>query len=368
MEYSLIVPHHGNQRLLGFCLDSLRRTVPNDAEIIVVLNNSDQREISIDIDEGRFTAIRIKENLGYGEAINVGARAAHGKQLVFCDNDTFYLPDWFETLAEFFLTKKNIGAASAKLLNPYNGRIVDYGIAFTKYNAPHPFMDRHSNHPLTTSARQCQAMCAAVFMINRDFFFDLGAFPADRHSYYNDIGLCLDISKAGRDCWIVADSVVYHKSSFFGVQAAPYKESALKGDQKAQFMVTHGKDIVIDMNRYLAESFAAFLLGNAAEPGYIVIDMTNIMDRQWYHAEIRKFLNVLDVYELPTYNRDATAISLMDHLGSNILTLNIPLIYFVDRFIALRHNHLWSRLRPRITDLVIDRNANVDLFVNIAGA
>jgi hypothetical protein len=202
-------------------------------------------------------------------------------------------------------------------------------------------------------------------MIGRELFFDLGCFPEDRHSYYNDIELCLKMGKAGKDCWVVGEAVVYHKSSFLGVQSAPYKESALKGDQKAQFMAAHGRDIKIDMDVYLTESFNDFLSHNAVEPGYLLIDMANIVDRSWYHEEIRKFLTLLDIYELPTYIRDATAISLMDHLGPSILALNLPLIYFVDRFICLQGNDLWLRLRSRSCDLVIDRNANIEPLLKV---
>lgn len=359
MDYSIIVPHHSNRRLLEYCLATLRTSVPPEVEIIVILNNSNKAEINIPVDRKRFLAIRVNSNLGYDGAITAGAEIARGKRIVLCDNDTFYRPGWFETLATFYSTTPRIGVASAKLISPQTSRIVDYGIAFTKYNAPHPFMDQLPEYTLTQSARKFQAVCSATMMIDRSLFMEVNPSKFKGHSCYNDIELCLNINELQRDCWVVGNCVAYHKSSFEAGAVASYKQSALKGDQKAQFMSSYSHKIVADMDYFYLESFRHLSLHASLARSYILIDVSTIVDRWWYHDIIRQFTRIVEVYELPSHERDATQLSLMDHLGINILRLRVPLIYFVDRFTSLTRNSLWLALRPYDKDLVVDRNANV---------
>lgn len=363
MDYSIIVPHHSNARTLRFCLTTLSTTVPSDAEIIVVLNNVDRDEIEIPI-EGRFRALRRPQNLGYGGAINAGAAEARGRTLVFCDNDTAFLPGWFEALVRF-RTAVPAGSVSAKLLAPGTGRVVDYGIAFTDYNAPHPFMDSEPAHPLVSIPRRVQAACSAVMMIDKSLFDHVGRFSERPHAYYNDIDLCLRLRDNGLESWVVPDAVAFHRSSFNGVRAAPYKGSALKADQKAWFMAQHGHKLTTDMPRYFAESFAHHRASFPVAGEYLLVDLTSIVDRQSHRDVISAHFPIRDVYEGPMYVRDATDLPLMEHLGPNLAALNVPLIYFVDRFIALRANVAWARLRDVTWDLVVDRNANIRRFTDV---
>ena len=365
MDYSIIVPHHSNARTLGFCLETLSRTVPAEVEIVVVLNNVDRDEIEIAIDEHRFRALRIPQNLGYGGAINAGVAEARGRTLVFCDDDTAFIPGWFEALARFRADTPAAGSVSAKLLAPGTGRIVDYGIAFTDYNAPHPFMDAEATHPLVSVPRHVQAACSAVMMIDKDVFERAGRFSDRPHAYYNDIDLCLRLREDGLETWVIPGAIAFHRSSFNGVRAAPYKGSALKTDQKAWFMAQHGHRLVSDMSRYFAESFAHHFSSFPGSNEYLLVDLTSIVDRKAHRDLIATYFRIRDVYEGSMYVRDATDLALMEHLGPNLAALNVPLIYFVDRFIALRANVAWARLRDITWDLVIDRNANVRRLADV---
>ncbi len=367
MDISIIIPHHQNKRMLRYCLDTLNNSVPFDTEIVVVANNSNEEELEIEIDEKRFRTVTINSSIGYGAAINAGAEAAKGRTLIFCDNDTFFPRDWLLELVKLLDSDRNIGTVSSKLISPFTSRIVDYGIAFTKYNAPHPFMDQPSNHTLTCQARNFQSACSAVMLIEKDLFNAIGRFPDDRHVYYNDIELCLKLKEFNKECWVAGKSIAYHKGSFQGSYASSYKSQALKGDQKGVFMAKHGHKIEVDMGRFFSESYRFFRQRNPLESSYIAIDMLNVIDRGWYIDIVKSQFDILDTYEFPTYDRDATSTSLMNHLGINLLRTRVPMIYLVDRFISLRDNALWAELRPFDSDIVIDRNANYETFASVTG-
>jgi len=365
MTYSIVVPHHDGAKILDYCLTTLRSSVPDDVEIVVVLNNANRDEIEIPLDETRFRAIRINQDLGYGGAVNAGVEQARGRYVIFCDNDTSFLSGWFEALTRLHHSSPRIGTASSKLIGPAHGRIVDFGIAFTEYNAPHPFMDAEWDHPLTAHSRPVQAACSAVMIIEKKLFDSVGRFSDRPHSYYNDIELCLRIADAGYESWVVADSIAFHKSSFSGSKIAAYKSPSLKADQKAWFMAHYGAKIRVDMDSYVREAFDHFRGRFKVAGEYVLVDMSSVVDRDWYCQLIREQAPVLDVYHYPSYTRDSVATALFEHLGTNVMSMRIPFIYFVDRFTALRQNALWASLRMHEFDLVVDRNGNVRRFADV---
>ena len=81
-DYSVIVPFHSNQRLLQVCLSTLIATVAADAEVIVVVNNSQTADPPEGLTEGRIQVVRYQDKLGYPAAINAGARVARGRSLI----------------------------------------------------------------------------------------------------------------------------------------------------------------------------------------------------------------------------------------------------------------------------------------------
>lgn len=359
MDVSVIVPHHSNRALLEFCLSTLHATVPRHVEIIVVANNADYARTDVRLDSTRFKLVRVNENLGYGSAINTGVAAARGRNLVFCDDDTAFTPGWLDALLRFQQANPSAGTVSAKLVSPGGGRIVDYGIAFTEYNAPHPFMDSKPGHALVASPRRVQAACSAVMLIERELFEQVGRFVERPHAYYNDIGLCLRVADAGRECWVIPDAMAFHRSSFQGTNSAPYKGSSLKADQKAWFMARYGAKLRVDMDRYFNESFDHHRSTHGLDGEYILLDLSSVVDRKWHHELIGSRITIRDTYEYNMFTRDALSISLMEHVGPNVAALRVPVVYFVDRHVSLIENASWAQIRDVTWDLVVDRNANV---------
>jgi len=365
VEISIIVPHHSNRTLLEFCLATLKTTVPADVEILVVANNVDGAKTDIHLDLERFRLLRFFENLGYGAAINAGAAEARGRLLIFCDDDTAFTPGWLAALVRFHRDTPTAGTVSAKLIAPTTGRIVDYGIAFTEYNAPHPFMDSEPGYPLLRRPRHVQAACSAVMLIERDLFEQVGGFVERPHAYYNDIDLCLRVAAAGRESWVIPNAVAFHRSSFHGTNSAPYKGTSLKADQKAWFMARHGAKLRVDMDRYFHESFEHLRANEEPSGEYILVDLSSVVDRKWHQELIAGHVSVRDTYEYNMYTRDSVSISLIEHLGPNLAALRVPFVYFVDRFVSLIDNAGWANVRDVTWDMVVDRNANVRLLRDV---
>jgi GT2 family glycosyltransferase len=359
-HYSIIIPFHSNARLLRFCLKTLLTTVPPDVEKIVVLNNHRAEEMPADIDTSHFRVIRRDESLGYSHAVNTGACVARGRTLIFCDADTFYAGDWFSALTHFHRNTPNMGLASSRLLDPRTGRVLDFGIAFTKYNAPHPQRDVLANHPSVASPRPVQAACSASMIIDADLFSRVGMFDEELHNAYMDLDLCLRLKGLGRDCWVVSQSTVYHRGD-----SARTHRGSYWADVKAVFASKNAGRIEQDMRRYFRESLTSFRSSHGFASGYLLIDLSSVVDRAWHYDLLREHVELISVYDYSPVARDLPLLSLIDHLGVNVLESRAALLYFVDRFISLQGNRMWLDMRRRPDDLVIDRNANVALLSEV---
>lgn len=351
--YSIVIPFHSNARALELALASLVETVPEAVEILVVFNNDDAAALP-QIDRRRVRVLDLGRAAGYARAANAGAAAVRGRTLIFSDADTYYAGGWFERLTAFHATTPRIGVASPKLLDPRTGRVGDFGIGFTRYNAPHPQMDVLAGDTAVANDRRVQAACSACMIVDAALFHEAGGFDEELHNFYTDIDLCLRLKERGYENWVVAGAVAYHSGS----SARTFRD-AYRADVKAVFAEKNHQRIDVDMPSYFAESVERFRRSHGTMGSYVVIDLSTIVDRGWHHDLLREWLTVVTVYEYGHPKRDAAEISLLDHLGGTVLDFRTATLYFVDRFIALQPNAMWLSMRNRGDDLVVDRNANI---------
>ncbi len=365
MEYSVIVPYHSNKHYLKLCLSSLQKTLPPEVEVIVVVNNANFKNGTPEIDEKRFHVIKIDRNIGYSRAINHGVQEASGKHLVFADSDTIYThKDWFQNLTGFYKSSYRIGIASSKLINPYTNRIIDFGIAWSRCTNSHPFMDRPANLPIVSKNRRVQMACSANMIIEKDLFISMGMMDTDLLNYYQDNDLCLRLKDFNKECWVVSDSLVYHKGSSTNISREPYR-----ADIKGLYLAKNVNRIEQDHHHYFDINLSYVLKKNPSTKitgKFLLIDISTVADFGWFQDIIIEHFSIYDTYDFKFGKRDSSHIPLIDQLGSNILTLSLPIIYFVDRYISLLNNTLWTVLRDCKHDLVIDRNFNIVPFAQLS--
>src|SRR5580693_2477309 len=207
---TIVVTYHRRASLLRLCLESLHETVSQDVEIIVVMNNANEHEISDDFRSANVRFIRVMETLGYAGAANLGAAAARGDHIVFVDYDIVFTKGWLAALLATHLSSATIGATGCCIVDPHSGRVLDFGIGFTRFNSPHPHMDHRVGSPLVSRSRPVQALCTAAFVITKELFIEVGGFDPVFASLYTDIDLCLRLKAIGRECWVSASAIVYH--------------------------------------------------------------------------------------------------------------------------------------------------------------
>jgi hypothetical protein len=200
-------------------------------------------------------------------------------------------------------------------------------------------------------------------IIDADLFSRIGMFDEELHNAYMDLDLCLRLNELGHDCWVTSESTAFHIGGSAHTQREGYW-----ADVKATFAAKNTRYIRQDMQHYFHESLTSFGSSHGFAPGYLVIDLLSVVDRSWHYDMLREYVKVISIYDYSPVVRDLPEISLINHLGVNILESRAAILYLVDRFISLQFNRLWLDMRCRKDDLVVDRNANVALFAEVVNA
>lgn len=362
MKYSIIIPFHSNQKLLEICVHSLSSTVPMDTEIIIVANNYGIEVLNLPIPK-QCTVLNVGRPLYYPRAVNLGVQRAKGEYVILIDADICVRPGWLDAFASAFEKYSDLGGCSAKMLDPFDGRIKEFGIGFTGYNFPHPFTGRLESDPLVSQDREVQAFCSALSMYRRDVYIEIGGMDERLVDGYSDIDICLRLHKHGLRTYVIADAVGYHHGSSTPDSGM---SAYLRADTKGYFMAHGGRQCKIDMDQYFQLAFQEIQLQFAAE--YFMVDLSTIADYQ-HHYDLISQLGMFrwtDSYRLPARTRDSCHIPLYTWLDDNIRRRPEPICFFTDDFRALQCNHIWKELRNCEKDFVIDRNANLFSLQEIA--
>ena len=177
--------------------------------------------------------IRNKENMSFSAANNLGVQQAEGEYLLFLNNDTEVTDGWLDELLYVMNQEEKIGAVGAKLIYPEipegtvnQGKsysIQHNGIAFRDswrenqyfiqpYNMGNGQVDADDRK--TPIERAC--VTAAVLMMTKAAFEDIGGFDEKYIYGYEDVDLCLKLVQKGYKNYYCPTCLVYHYE--FGTQ------------------------------------------------------------------------------------------------------------------------------------------------------
>ena len=360
MEQTIIVTFHKNPDMLNYCIKRLRATCPVDTQIIIMANNSNSDALKFEV-EGNCKILRINRNLQYPKAINYAMQYCQTEIVTFMDADVFVWNGWNEALLQKMTKIENAGALGAKLVNPLNNRILDFGIMYSRFNAAHTMMGLLYDHPLAAYDRKVQAACSAILMTKRSLFREVGGMDEELPDAYTDCDYCFRLRDHGYDTWVVADSIAYHRGST-DTNNSKSAFSYYRADAKGIFGMKDYAKIDCDMEANYKKSAAYFreTYGITARK-FLLIDFTTMYDREEYYRYVSEALNLefLDIRERPCSVRDDKRIILYNTLGFSCIDLTTPVLYFVDTFISLFENRLWFTMRNIENDIVVDRHGNI---------
>jgi O-antigen biosynthesis protein len=148
---------------------------------------------------------------------NLGARAADGELLCLLNNDVEPLDgEWLKTLVRYAL-EEEVGAVGAQLVYP-SGRIQHAGVAVGLGGAAghvQKGVDPDEPRFWTWQAvtREVSALTAAVLVLRKSRYEEVGGFDEGFAVAFNDIDFCLRLKQRGLRNIYVADVRLLHRES-----------------------------------------------------------------------------------------------------------------------------------------------------------
>lgn len=219
---SIIVPTRDKPELLAACLGGIDRTsYPGELETIVVDNGSTDPAALRILDQlklrPRARVLRDDSPFNFSRLNNQAARIAKGDLLCLLNNDVEPLyPTWLTELVPY-VQQRDVGAVGAQLLYP-SGRIQHAGVAIGLGGAAghiqkgvDPADDRFWTWHAVT--RQVSAVTAAVMVVRKSVFAEVGGFDEDFAVAFNDVDFCLRLKQRGFRNIYVADVRLLHRES-----------------------------------------------------------------------------------------------------------------------------------------------------------
>lgn len=220
---SIIIPTRNGLDLLRPCIDSILARPHENAEIIIVDNDSDEPATLKYLESlkrsGLAQILPHPGEFNFSTINNIAAQHAKGEILCFLNNDTEIISkDWINR-ARVFLSLKEIGAVGARLLYP-DGMLQHFGIALGMgehkiAGIPHAGMD--ANLPgyfgKARLLQEVSAATAACLFVRKSDFEAIDGFDSDLRVAYNDVDLCLKIRARGLKILADPDITLIHKES-----------------------------------------------------------------------------------------------------------------------------------------------------------
>jgi GT2 family glycosyltransferase len=227
---SVVIPTGGTRRRVAG-IDTLlveqavatlaERTDYPGFEIVVVIDQHAEPELAAVLERVAgprpFRAVQDDRPFHFSQACNLGAGRSGGELLVFLNDDTEIIqPDWLQRMV-MYATRPDVGAVGAKLL--YADRTIQHAGTWSRNGNPyHRYVGYGADHPgylaSLTAAQNCLSVTAACLAVERAKFEEVGGFTPVFPLAYNDVDLCLKLSRHGHrtvvDC---ATRLIHHESS-----------------------------------------------------------------------------------------------------------------------------------------------------------
>lgn len=363
---AIIIPFHKNIEMLQLSLHTLESTMrEQQPQTIIVANNYNTDELNLDDGFEKYEIHRISENLFWPGAVNYGANCTDKEYLLFCDPDLFYTENWLENLIECFNKHENAGVISAKIINPLNNRIMDFGMGYNHFNTIHIGKGLPYNHPTVMTDRKVQSACGAVFLTSHDLFDKVNGIDTRMPYIYCDNDYSVKIADLGYETWVAGKSIVYHKGNTDAHNSKYEKFKYLREDSKAAFYAKNQGKIKVDILecfQYMYNWIKS--IDFCFQYGYYLYNFCTLLDAEEY---IKLFpslgMTITNQKNITLAERDIAHINLCDYIPTRMIYSNMPFIYFVDDFTSLYNNDLYFRLRDISNDIVVDRQCNI-VFVS----
>lgn len=219
---SIIIPCLDRAAWTLQCLDSIQRTTPPQQYQLVIVDDgsSDATRGLESSPDASVVVVHNARNLGFAEACNRGAAAAHHGQLIILNNDTVGTYGWLQALLAP-LDDDTVGITGAFLHYP-SGLVQHAGVGVLHNGDGRGYLDgynrwaRQPDSPAVRAVLEPVAVTGAALAIRAELFKSLGGFDTAYRNGNEDVDLCLRAAVAGWRVVLAPDAELVHFESISG--------------------------------------------------------------------------------------------------------------------------------------------------------
>ena len=262
---SIIIPNKDQKDVLDRCVQSLlKENTYHNIEIIIAENNSTTAEIKdyyaeIQAEHENVHVVDCSmDHFNYAAINNKAVKHAHGKYLLFLNNDTEIMdPESIRSMLGI-AERDDVGIVGARLLYE-NNTVQHAGVILShKLNAVHAFAgldDRDSGYMVRLHVNtDYSAVTGACMMMRRDLFEKVNGFDEKLAVAYNDVDLCLKVRKENK--LVVYDAFAswhHYESLSRGYDVSEEKKARLK--EEGTYLQNKWKDVYAGTDPYYNPNF-----------------------------------------------------------------------------------------------------------------
>lgn len=185
------------------CLESIAKlNYPKEKIEIIIIDNGSKKRFST-LRMKNVNIIRNKTNIGFGAAVNQGAKIARGEFIFITNNDVTLEKNCLEELVGTVNKSKRIGIAGGNVYrkgtkeNTYDGYFIN------------PYLAFHQSGKLNKK-QECGWISGCMMLVRKSVFDILGGFDPSFFFYFEDVDFCLRAKKAGFKIMFNPKAIVYH--------------------------------------------------------------------------------------------------------------------------------------------------------------
>lgn len=204
---SIIIPNKDSIQDLNKCISSVLKSTYNNYEIIIVENNSENKETfdfyrKLEENNRNIHVVKYEEKgFNFSKINNFGRKFAKGEYILLLNNDVEVINEnWIEEMLGI-CQQKNIGIVGAKLLYPDNsvqhaGVIIGIGGV-----AGHIHKNIKDSDPGYFSraviVNNFSAVTAACLLVKTNIFDEVGGLDETLEVAFNDVDFCMKVRNKG---------------------------------------------------------------------------------------------------------------------------------------------------------------------------
>ncbi len=211
-KVSVVVVNYNGKKYIEECVESILKTKYPSFEIILVENGSTDGSFEfLRRKYGRNKKIKLvesKENLFFAGGSNLGARKASGGKIVFINSDTRIFGNWLKELV------KVAGNNKKRLVQPkilvWGKEIIDNvggNYYWPGFGTGRGSLKKDDGFLKNTKVDFANGTC---FLIDKDWFFELGGFDEGFRYFYEDVDLNLRSNRRGGESFLAHKSKIEH--------------------------------------------------------------------------------------------------------------------------------------------------------------